>query len=211
MADWFRKTSWSTADSEEFETRLARARRASRPQFLRIQGVHLFETESRELIGVAHALASRVTSEYQKDIQTGPAHHLLGQCNAALGDFPAALHQFRLAVECEVQMPSVHTDAYLDFAWLVARQRLVEQFAEAVDLLMRFQDRPILPIQRYRHYGALAIIADARGDREVAHAAANSALHAAQDPSSPFRFHPELGLAKATPDDMHRRLERLAT
>ena len=211
MGDWFRKASWSKADSEDFETRLSRARTTSRPQYLRIQAVHLFETGSKELIGVARVLAKRVTSEYLDDIQTGPAHHLLGQCHEALGAFPAALDEFRLAVDWEVQVPTVRTDAYLDFAWLVARQRLVEQFPEAVDLLTRFEDRPVFPIQRYRYHGALAIIADERSDREVAHAAAHAALLAARETSSPFRFHPALGLFKPTPDDMRKRLEALAT
>jgi hypothetical protein len=211
MGDWFRKTSWSSADSEDFERRLGRARQHSRAQYLRIQATHLFETGAKDLIGVAAALAARVVSEYDDKIQTGQAHHLLGRCHEAVGNVSAALGEFRKAVDWEHRMPFVQTDAYLDFAWLVARQGATEHFVEAMDLLTRFADRPVFPIQRYHHHGAVALIANASGDHVGAKSAAKAALEAAHETSSPFRFHRLLGLFKPAPDDMRNQLERLAT
>jgi hypothetical protein len=158
MGDWYRKTSWLTADSEDFERRLARARRENRAQYLRIQAVHLFQTGAKDLIGAAATLATRVTTEYDDDIQTGQAHHLLGQCHEAAGDVSAALAEFRKAVDWERTMPFVQTDAYLDFAWLVARRGAVEHFPEALDFLTRFRARQVFPVQRYRYQGALALM-----------------------------------------------------
>lgn len=209
MRDWFRKTSWSNADSEDFERRLARARPASRPQYLRIQAVHLFETGKKGLIAVASALAARVISEYDDKIQTGPAHHLLGLCRESQGDLLAALAEFRAAVALEKKRPSVETDAYLDFAWLVARHGSVEHFAEAMDFLTRFHDRPVFATQRYRYHGALALLANARGDSAAAGAAARVALDA-RERSSPFSAHGALRRFRPSSGDTHQRLKRIA-
>jgi tetratricopeptide (TPR) repeat protein len=210
MGDWYRKTSWSAADSDDFERRLARARRESRAQYLRIQAACLFQTGAKELVTAAATLATRVTDEYKDLIQTGQAHQLLGQCYEASGDIAAAIAEFRKAVDWERQMPFVQTDAYLDFAWLVARHGAVDHFPETLELLTRFCERPVFPIQRYRYHGALALIAHARAEIEVARTAARAALDASRETSSPFRFHRRLGLFKPRPDDMHSQLQRLA-
>jgi hypothetical protein len=39
--DWYRKSTWSAADQEEFRARLAKARRKARPQYLKLQALYL--------------------------------------------------------------------------------------------------------------------------------------------------------------------------
>ena len=210
MADWFRKSTWGKVDAEDFERRLSRARATNRPQYLRIQAVHLLETREPELIATALTLASRVTSDYPDNIQTSPAHHLAGQCHEVLGDTAAALASYRLAIETESRVPSVWTDAYLDFGWLVARRRSRVHYAEALALLTRYSDRPVFPIQRYLYHAASALIAHDEGEPETARTAARAALAAAHTRTAPFAYHRQLGLVDDKPDEVRLRLEVLA-
>ena len=68
--DWFRRTSWTDSDQQDFEQRLARARLHKRPQYLRIQAVSLVQTGEPDLIQAAQSLIDRFLREYADDLET---------------------------------------------------------------------------------------------------------------------------------------------
>jgi hypothetical protein len=60
---WYRKTSWTESDREDFETRFARTRKASRAQYLKIQAWSLFEAG---LVRESLSLIDRMFSDYPR-------------------------------------------------------------------------------------------------------------------------------------------------
>ena len=55
MADWFRRKAWTKTDEEEFFTKLNRARKDGRAQYLKIQAIELVQTKDKELLKVPGA------------------------------------------------------------------------------------------------------------------------------------------------------------
>lgn len=86
MKDWFRRSTWSASDKEEFEARLRRARPAGRAQYLRIQAVYLSETGRDDLVPPAIELLDRLLAEYPDSMQVALAEQLRARCYERMGD-----------------------------------------------------------------------------------------------------------------------------
>ena len=61
---WYRKTTWTANDREDFFARLKRSRKTSRGQYLKIQAYHLYETNSPIEIKAALELTELALAEY---------------------------------------------------------------------------------------------------------------------------------------------------
>ncbi|HZL99196.1 MAG TPA: hypothetical protein VFD43_02995 [Planctomycetota bacterium] len=208
--DWFRKSTWDDADQSDFEARLKRARAASRPQQVYLQGYTLMETGKPGLLRAALELAERAVSQFPPHGHVSAAQHLMGLCLERLGDAAGALRAYRAAVQTERAGRCILTDAYLDFGWLVAIGGLRDDYGEATALLDEFAARPAFPVQRFRYHSARALMAAESGSRAEAVAQARLALDAARADRSGFASHQHLGLVDDRFADIQQRLRSLA-
>jgi len=81
--DWFRSPAWQPNDQAEFEQRLARARSANRPQYLRIKALALRDVGN---VDAARDLHSRVAGEAAAPAsEVAFAHEALGDLHRAAG------------------------------------------------------------------------------------------------------------------------------
>jgi hypothetical protein len=73
--EWFRRPEWDGAARDDFERRLQRARARNRPQYLRIKGLALAESGTRD--GARH-LWTRLLDEFPDSRDASPALEHLG-------------------------------------------------------------------------------------------------------------------------------------
>ena len=207
--DWFRRTTWTPTDAADFTKRLARSRPHNRPQYLRIQAVHLAEAEPPHW-EAALQLLDRLIHQYPDQTQLAQAHFQRAECLLALSRADEAIEAFREAMATERRFPNSRTTAYLAFAYWIATTGRVGMFEEALDVLEEFGNDEVFPMQLYLHNAALALIAASSGDKAVARDAARRALHASQRLHSGFRYHPHLGLVAQSDRAVAKQLTDLA-
>lgn len=209
--DWFRRRTWSSQDEAEFRARLARSR-GSRSEYLRIQAYTLAAAADRAVAPAAVDLARQYLRENPNGIFQAQAFLSIATASSTMGDADAAVRAYRDAIEAERRCPNVRVIAYLEFAWFVAVRTMVELFDEALELMESAFDPQdlLLPFHEYRYYGALALIASAQGDRELAETTARRAMEAARVERGPFRDHPGVGVVRVEDDVAHQRLRKLA-
>ena len=160
--DWFRKTTWTKEDEEDFFAHFGRARNYNRPQYLRIQTVTLLGKDRYE---AAKKLIDKYFLDYPDDrFERALMYKSLSEVSTGLKDHDKAFEYLKKAAEFELEFPNVTCDARLDYAVLIVKQRKKDLFEEAekhVDL-----GGMIFPYQLYRAYAVLAIISKAKGDLE---------------------------------------------
>jgi thioredoxin-like negative regulator of GroEL len=133
--DWFRSSSWSAEDRELFETKLARAQKRRRAQYVRIQAVSLAESDDATARAAAGDLYERIFSEYPDDeLQVTMAHTDKARWHRRRGEHAQAIEHYRQAVELEDALGSIDWGADLDLAELLVERGEGE---EALALLAR--------------------------------------------------------------------------
>lgn len=203
--DWFRNTTWDTEIETQFQEKLRRAR--DKTQRLRIQAQCLAESHPR----VALTLLDQYFSIGDRQFDRSSAYVTKAQALRALGDVHGALSSYEMALAEERQRPSLQTSAYLDFARLVLMTQNIDLYPRALELLEAYHDRPVWPVERYHANGARALLLQHFGQTQDARDAAKSAIAAASEVNSEFRYHQSLGLAENTEDDFSKRVAELAT
>ena len=191
MADWFRKSTWTDADRDDFESRLARTRRASRAQYLRIQASHLAVAGNHK---AALDLLHRMLNDYPDPVQNNMALAQKAECLDAVGLTEQALEAFRAAIVAERTFPNVRSRVVFEFPLFVARRGLRNVFAEAISILDGTRDDQTFPRDRFDAACARCLIAAEVGDAATAKAQAEVALAAAAEGHSGFSRHPDIGL-----------------
>ncbi len=102
--EWFRSSDWSSTSRDEFESRLSRARRNSRPQYLRIKAVALLDGGR---LDSADALLERVIDEYPDSIDARFALELRGDIALRRGHLDVAADYYRRAIGDEDALPNL--------------------------------------------------------------------------------------------------------
>jgi hypothetical protein len=92
--NWPHDPRYDDAALEQFEERLRRANRASRPGYLRVKGATLLDHRDPAATVVAIRLLHRAT-ESGHFLEVPWAHELLGKAYRMVGDLNAAEHHFR--------------------------------------------------------------------------------------------------------------------
>lgn len=106
--DWYRCESWTKAEEEQFFTKLKRARKDGRAQYLRVQAIHLIETGRPSLLEVAESLLNKILTDYPEDrLEKSPALTMLGGIYRRRGDSERALEYFKRAMNFEKEFPNV--------------------------------------------------------------------------------------------------------
>jgi len=210
--DWFRRTTWTELDADEFFARNRRSRSAfKKAQYMRIQAETLLDTGNRNLATAALELLKQSFREFPDTTDCALAYDAAGRCCQALGRCEEALNYYRRAMEREREFPGIGSLACFHFAILVAEQGRQELFDEALLALDSFGPA-VFPWHAYVDNGARAIIASQRGQAELARACARRALDAASIRDSGLGWgRASVGLVKE--QDMrtafHRRLRDL--
>lgn len=207
--DWYRKTTWSSRDAEDFERHLSRSG-GQRTQHIKIQAQTLAETERSEVADAAIELAHRYLKEDPGGIFEVQAHLAIAKASGTKGDVSAALQAYRDSVEAEARTRGLRCCAYLEFAWFVATRGLVDAFDDVLSAMKSPQDTDLVfPIARYKYFGALALISNELKDREHARRMAQNALEA-EAVGSPFSRHKQVGIVKGIDTGIQKRIRLLA-
>jgi tetratricopeptide (TPR) repeat protein len=209
--EWFRRTSWTTADHAEFMARLTRSRTSfHKAQYLRIQALHLAQNANPPLYAEALELLDLLVREYPDPSQVGAAHQQRAQCLAALDRGSDALDEFRRAIGAERAHRGIQGYVYLEFAELVLALGRKDLSREALSFITDRESTDLFPIAQYRKAAAAAFLCEELGLNSEAHAYAVDALAAAAKTESPFRYHRRLGVVTVTDSEVQARLWRLA-
>ncbi len=64
MTEWYRRTTWTEIDEEEFFSKLKRARQSSRPQYLSAQASALTGTNDPASLDAAESLILKLMTDY---------------------------------------------------------------------------------------------------------------------------------------------------
>ena len=207
MADeWYRRTTWTESDREAFEAKLKRSRQKS--QFLRIQASHLAEAH---LWDAAIELLTRSVAEFPQDDQMAQVQLQLAEAYVQIGKREMALRAFDLSVAAQRAKPNFRTQVWLLYPWYVVEQQFSALYDMAGKLLDEFANETnlSLPIERYRYNACRALLAEHGGKPDAAKRYAASAIAAASETHSGFRYHPEVGLVDSTAGNVHDRLVSL--
>ncbi len=208
--EWFRRSTWSDADREDFNARLKRSRGASsKAQYLRLQALHLAEAGHHT---GAIELLDRLLAEFPDSIDTAQAHAQKAESLAKLGQPEAVIDEYRAALQRERDFPNVRTNAWLDFGWFVVENELTPLYDEIARVLEEFCDEGGLrfPAIEYRYAAIHALLADARGEKTRAREFAQQALAEAAKDHSGLRYHATVGLVGSERNTFANRLRSLA-
>jgi tetratricopeptide (TPR) repeat protein len=210
--DWHPRTAWTAEDQRGFFTRAKLAR--MRTQYLLIQASSLANTRTADLATAALTLMDIALSERPDLFYLSNVYLTRAECFVHLGRLEDAVAAFREALQARRALPNVINYAYLEFAWTVARFGMTVYYGEVLDALREFQQSRDLrfPVNAYRYFGALALIAEDRGDHADGRASALQALRAISEDTGPFSRHPDLGVVDAAhvARQAHDRLQQLA-
>lgn len=208
--EWFRRTTWSDVDREDFNARLNRSRGASnKAQYLRLQALHLGQVGHHT---GAIELLDRLFTEFPEKSQLAQAHAQKAESLARIGQTEAAISEYRAALQAERDFPNVRTNAWLDFGWFVLEMQLTPLYDEIVKVTKEFREKVGLqfPATEYRYAAIQALLADYHGDKEQARQFAQQALAEASKDHSGFRYHPTVGLVGSEHETFANRLRILA-
>jgi tetratricopeptide (TPR) repeat protein len=208
--EWFRRTTWSDADREDFNAHLKRSRGArNKAQYLRIQACHLAEAGRH---AEAIELLDRLFAEFPETFELAQSHAQKADALAALGQIAAAIEEYRAALQTERDFPQVRTNAWLHFGWLVVERELTDLYEEAARTLQEFRDVGGIMFAKtaYAYCAVQALLLAAGGDKARAREFARRALAEADKVHSGFRYHPTLGLVGSERHTFEERLKALA-
>lgn len=195
MTDWYRRKTWTITDEEEFFTKLGRARKDGRAQYLKIQAIELYYTKNKDLLKVAVVLLNKMLTEYPDDnFNKGSALHTLGDIYKELGNVNRALDYYKEALDFETIYPNVKTQAYLDYAELIVKTKETLLFQEVENILLERLARLLFPIEKYKVNSILSIINKRNGKLDKATFYAELAEKNANAETSGLRYHKNLGV-----------------
>jgi hypothetical protein len=211
--DWYRRTTWTGSDQCDFWEHFDRARSpGQKSQYLSIQAIHLRDTGKPELIRAAIQLLQKCVADYsdqQGEMQR--VYHTLASSHVLLKQNDAAASAFMKAIDARRAMPHYQTDAPIDFAVFVISANLKSLCQTAESILVEFALDSPFPLHVYRYHGALAILAEARGDRQTARQNSHLALQASGMKQSGLPYHQQLGVVRNDDRDskFHKQLEKI--
>ncbi|MCC7522671.1 hypothetical protein IT407_02640 [Candidatus Uhrbacteria bacterium] len=205
--NWYRKTTWSKADQEDFEKHFSRARGVTKPQALTIQAHHLIhDIGTRDAINAGIGLIDRMLKDYSADFENARAYDFLGDANERLGNFDSALVAYSLSLDAQRKCPGITGQVHLSFGDLVARLKIKERYEEALNALKEFGSNDQLTQKtRFMHESILARILYDLGEAEKAKLHALNALKSAYVADQFFTK--EKGIGKLSNED-YRKLEK---
>ncbi len=207
--DWYRRSTWTELDEEEFFARLDRSRdRYHRAQYLRIQAVHLYQSG---LHAEALRLLDHLVGHEAEPSQLAWAHQERAEALEKVGRPAEALSAWRSSLVSEKAFPNIQTRAPLRFARLAVDSKREDLYFEALDGIGYFEKQvQLFPIDRFQLAAYRAILLFQQGETSKASAWAQAALEVAGENHSGLARHPAMGLVKED-DPLLERVADIAT
>ena len=200
--NWFRNEEWNSDIAQAFQLRLARARKKG--QYLRIQALYLVDRYPEAALDLIEQYF-----ETGDTFDVSQAFLQRAQALANLGDLDAAVAAYEASLGQEQVLPSIKTQAYLDYPALVVSRGLHHLNTRALEVLRQHEDRPVFPVERFRAAGLRAVLLERSGQSGAARAFARLAMDAAAVTRSGFRYHQDLGLVSAADRELVEQVARL--
>jgi tetratricopeptide (TPR) repeat protein len=213
--DWYRRTTWTAEDREEFFARLKRSRTTyNKTQYLTVQAWHLQSDASPPNYEAALELLDTLLTEFPDPSQLGSAYLQKAQCLEALGRIEQAADAFRDAVKAEGVHTGMRTTAPLDFAMFVVKHELRHLYNEVLENIGDLRDPEplfLFPIAQYQALAAMAIIGSESGKKRQASEYAGKAIEAWNNHEA-GELNPEGAQPNAHPHpEIHKKLLELAS
>ena len=204
--DWYRKKSWGKNEEEHFFTKLNRARKENRTQYLKVQAIELMETGIPDLFDVAEKLLNQALKEFPNDkLHRSSILNSLGEIHQYRNEIPTALEYFKMAVLFEQEFPNVQTQACLNYSELIIQNNFSDQFGFVKELILERFKTAIFPIEKYKMALILSFISKKEGNLGHANYYSELAEKNAIETTSGLRFHKDIGVVK----ERNTWLERL--
>ena len=197
MGEWYRKITWTKKDEEEFFTKLGRARKDGRAQYLKIQAITLIDTKKAKLLTVAEKLINKLFSDYPNDkFEKSSSFKALGDIYKHRKKIDEAIAYYRKAVDFEAICPNEISGADLEYAELIVKFKKEKHYNFVEKLITKQikEDEMSFPLEKYKAYSILAIINKYKGNNIRAEKFALLAEENASAETSGFRYHKYLGL-----------------
>jgi tetratricopeptide (TPR) repeat protein len=195
--DWYRKTTWTIKDENDFFLRLKKSQKFNRPQYLIIQASTLNSKNNNELLIGALNLLEKYFNEYPDDkFNKSSAFKLKGDIYYKMQNYGMALENYKNAIDFERIYPQVKTDAYLDYSELVVQLNKTEFFEDVEKLLLQQSEEFDFPKDKYIKNAILSILYKRKNNIEKAYYYKTLAEKAANAENSDFRWHRKLGLVE---------------
>lgn len=201
--DWYRHKDWSPTIEADFFAKFASAR--NKAQYLRIQASTIAQSHPEVALGLLQRYF-----ELGEHFDIAQAHYDRATAQLALRNIPGAIESYEAALEREEIYPHLKTNAYISLPVLIARERLKDRYSQALDLLEKYRDRVLFPVDVFCWNGVLAIVLAETGKRDKAADAADAALKAAGLTHSGFDRHPKIGLIGPKDSDLLERVRKIA-
>ena len=211
--EWFRKTTWTESDREDFFAHFKRSRKTSRVQYLKIQAYHLYETNRLKEISAALELNNLALEEYPEHIYQAQLLEQKAECLNKLGKIDEAEENFLLALEAMREIPNVKPNVQFSFGLFVIEHNISRLYKEALMILDEFKDigdGKVFPITEYYFYGLKAIVLHREGNIKEAKHLALKAITASEKQYSGFSRHPKVGLVNKKEDMFYNELASVA-
>ena len=193
--EWYRKKSWTENDKEHFFTKLKRARKDNRAEYLRIQAVELIETDKPKLLEVAESLLTQMLNEYpDEDFSIGSAFDSLGDIYRKQDKTEKAIEFYKNAVDFEKKYPNMKTQAYLGYSELIIKTDKTDKFDFVKKIILERFNEVFIPIERYKTASILSIIYHRQNYLELSEKYAQIAERNANKETSGLRYHKYLGI-----------------
>lgn len=195
MTEWYRRKTWSENDEIEYFSKLSRARKDGRAQYLKIQAIELIETGEPKLLNVAESLLNKYLSEFSEDnFNRSSSLENLGNIYLFRNDYLKAIEYYKKAIEFEKEYPNVLTQSYLKFSEIIIKNELKENYNYVEEILLSRLDRLSFNIEKYKVFSILSIINKNKGNIELAREYAKIAEENANLDNSGFTYHKNIGI-----------------
>ena len=197
MTDWYRQKTWSKDIQDFFFQKLGRARKDSRPEYLKIQAIELVDTGNHHLFPAAETLLNKLLIDYPDDrFNRSSALKTLGDIYRIKEDYDKALNYYKQAIDFEAIYPQVKTQVYLYFAELVVKSHKTALYDIVEQLIKNKVNQLLFPVEKYKAYSILSVVNANKNDNKQAQYYAGLAEQNANETTSGLRYHKYLGVVK---------------
>lgn len=201
MSDWYRKKTWAKEDEEHFFTKLSRARKDGRAQYLKIQAIELVDTKNIKLLNIAKELLQKVLDEYPDDnFNRSSVYNTFGDIFLLENDIKKSIEYYKKSIDFEKVYPNVKTNSYLIYSELIIKNKLTHEYLYVEKILEERTSGLLFPIDKYKVFSILAILNYHNSKKELAKEYAKLANENAQAETSGLRYHTQLGVVSERDD-----------
>lgn len=210
MIDWYRKKSWTKEDEEHFFTKLARARKDGRAQYLKIQAIELLYTKDNKLLNIAKELLQKVLDDYpDNNLEKSSVYKTFGDIFLLEKNIEKAIEYYRKAIDFEKVYPNVKTNSDIIYSELIIKNKLTNEYLNVEKILEEKISGLLFPIDKYKVFSMLAILNYYNSNIQTAKGYALLANENAQAETSGLRYHKHLGIVSERDDFFDRIINKL--